>query len=73
MVRALDFYPGDLGSNPMRDLGFCQTIHHFLFTNFHIRETYKFTLLSAGSDKNHAGDSTWWVTDLADFRLSERF
>ena len=29
--------------------------------------------LSAGSDKNHAGDSTWWVTDLADFHLSERF
>ena len=30
-------------------------------------------ILSAGSDKNHAGDSTWWVTDLADFHLSERF
>ena len=29
--------------------------------------------LSAGSDKNHAGDSIWWVTDLADFHLSERF
>ena len=29
--------------------------------------------LSAGSDKNHADDSTWWVTDLADFHLSERF
>ena len=30
-------------------------------------------VLSAGPDKNHAGDSTWWVTDLADFHLSERF
>ena len=40
----------------------------FLFIRLWLYE-----VLSAGSDKNHAGDSTWWVTDLADFHLSERF
>ena len=30
VVRALDFYPGDPGSNPIRDVGFFQTMHHFL-------------------------------------------
>ena len=38
VVRALDFYPGNPGSNPMRDVGFFQTMHHFLVTNFHIRK-----------------------------------
>ena len=28
--------------------------------------------LSAGSDKNHAGDSTWWSTKLDDFHFTER-
>ena len=28
--------------------------------------------LSAGSDKNHAGDSTWWSTKLEDFHFTER-
>ena len=28
--------------------------------------------LSAGSDKNHAGDSTWWSTDLVDFDITGR-
>ena len=39
MVRALDFYPGDPGSNPIRDVGFFHTMHHFLVTNFHISKT----------------------------------
>ena len=39
VVRALDFYPGDRGSSPIRDVGFFQTMHHFLVTNFHIRKT----------------------------------
>ena len=38
MVRALDFYPGGPGSNPIWDVGFFQTMHHFLVTNFHIRK-----------------------------------
>ena len=38
MVRALDFYPGGPGSNPIWDVGFFQTMHHFLITNFHIRK-----------------------------------
>ena len=29
-------------------------------------------VLSAGSDKNHAGDSTWWSTKLDDFHFTER-
>ena len=37
-VRALDFYPGDPGSNPISNVGFFQTMHHFLVTNFHIRK-----------------------------------
>ena len=28
--------------------------------------------LSAGSDKNHAGDFTWWSTKLDDFHFTER-
>ena len=39
MVRALDFYPGGPGSNPIWDVGFFQAMHHFLVTNFHIRKT----------------------------------
>ena len=39
VVRALDFYPGDLGSNQIRDVGFFQRMHHFLFTKFHVRKT----------------------------------
>ena len=41
VVRALDFYPVDAGSNPIRDVEFFlfQTMHHFLITNFHIRKT----------------------------------
>ena len=31
-----------------------------------------FFVLSAGSDKNHAGDSTWWSTKLDDFHFTER-
>ena len=38
MVRALDFYSGGLGSNPIRDVGFFQIMHHFLVTNFQIRK-----------------------------------
>ena len=38
MVRALVFYRGGLGSNPIRDVGFFQAMHHLLFTNFHIRK-----------------------------------
>ena len=38
MVRALDFYPGGPGSNPIWDVGFFQAMHHFLVTNFHIRK-----------------------------------
>ena len=36
-VRALDFYPGDPDSNPIniKEVGFFQTMHHVLFTNFH--------------------------------------
>ena len=34
MVRALDFYPGGPGSNPIRNVGFFQTMHNFLVTNF---------------------------------------
>ena len=38
-VRAMDFYPGGPGSNPIRDVGFFfQTMHHFFITNFHIRK-----------------------------------
>ena len=33
-----DFYPGGPGSNPIRDVGFFQAMHHFLVTNFHIRK-----------------------------------
>ena len=29
-------------------------------------------ILSAGSDKNHAGDSTWWSTNLVDFDITGR-
>ena len=29
-------------------------------------------LLSAVSDENHAGDSTWWSTKLDDFHFTER-
>ena len=36
--RALEFYFGGQGSNPDRDVGFFQTMHHFLVTNFHIRK-----------------------------------
>ena len=39
MVRELDFYPGGPGSNPIGDVGFFQTMHHVLFTNFHIRKS----------------------------------
>ena len=39
MVRALDFYPGDPGSNPIRDVGCFQTKHHLSVTNFHIRNS----------------------------------
>ena len=38
MVRALDFYPGGRGSNPIWDVGFFQAMHHFLVTDFHIRK-----------------------------------
>ena len=38
VVRASDFYTGDLGSDPIRDMGFFQTMYHVLFTNFHIRK-----------------------------------
>ena len=38
VVRALDFYPSGLRSNPIRDLGFFQTMHHILVTYFHIRK-----------------------------------
>ena len=38
MVRALDFYPGDPGSNPSWTCDFFQTMHHFLVANFHIRK-----------------------------------
>ena len=42
VVRALDFYPVDLSSSPITDVGFFffffQTMHHFLVTNFHIRK-----------------------------------
>ena len=38
VVRALDFYPGGPGSNPIRDVGFFQAMYHFLVTNFHIRK-----------------------------------
>ena len=38
MVRAFDCYPGCPGSNPIRDVGFFQTMHHLLFANFHIRK-----------------------------------
>ena len=42
MVRALDFYPCGWVSNPIRDMGFFQTMHHFLVTNFHIRKILYF-------------------------------
>ena len=32
----------------------------------------KFELLSAGSDKNHAGFYTWWSTNLVDFDITGR-
>ena len=39
VVTALDFYRGGPGSNPIRDVGFFQTMRHFLFTNFHIHKS----------------------------------
>ena len=38
MVGALNFYPGDSGSNPDRDEGFFQTMHHYLVPIFYIRK-----------------------------------
>ena len=38
VVRALDFYPGDPGSNPIRDMGYFQTMHQFLVANLHVRK-----------------------------------
>ena len=49
MVRALDFYPGGPGSNPIWDVGFFQAKHHFLVTNFHIRKN-KFKKLIGSND-----------------------
>ena len=48
-VRALDFYPGGPGSNPIRDVGFFQTIHHFLDTNIHIHIRRIFIFVRWGS------------------------
>ena len=37
IFRELDVYPGDPGSNPIRDVDFFfKTTHHFLFTNLYI-------------------------------------
>ena len=42
VVRALDFYPDDSGSNPTRDVGFFfQAMHHLLVTNFRMRKKYQ--------------------------------
>ena len=38
MVRALDFYPGGPGLNPIWDVGFFSSYVSLLVTNFHIRK-----------------------------------
>ena len=37
-LKALDLYPGGPGSNPIRGVGYFQTIHCVFVTNFHIRK-----------------------------------
>ena len=35
-LEEIYFYPSGPGSNPISDVGFFQTMHHCLVTNFHI-------------------------------------
>ena len=40
MVRALDLYTRDPGSNPIKDVRFFQTMHYLLVANFHIHKNF---------------------------------